>query len=157
VLLTRRRYLALSVAGLVVAGCKDSSGPAGRQLATNYALTSIDGRLPYTVYTSLNGDQIKVIGGRLQVMSRGRIMDVLRSQEFSATGQPGLVEVDSGVYAYRRTGDTLFIERTAEQPLAPYTDTAIVEDHNLLTVSRRLVKVSGIRLAPRHRVVYAGQ
>ena len=154
-LVIRRCCVAAALAALAAAGCKDANGPDGRPLAASYALTSIDGQLPYTVHTSLNGDQLRVIGGRLQVMSRGRIIDVLRAQEFSRAGQPGAVETDSGVYAYRRTGDTLFISRPAELPLEPYTDTAIIEERNLLTVRRRLVKLSGVRLQARHRTGYA--
>ena len=154
----RRGRLVLAVLGALAlaAACRDADAPEVQRLSGTYALRSINGSLPYTVGGGF-GFQTQIFGGRLRMVDGSTVEDVFYVRNVSTSGAQLDQQVDSSVYAYRTSNDTLFIERPA--PFAPdsWRDTARLYGNDSITVRRRLARINGFRPPDRAFVAYAKQ
>ena len=119
---TPRRLVAAAVclAACIVTACSESSGPSDGGFTGHYTLVGANGGgLPYTLYGGL-GPPTQLSGGSLQVLGRGRVLDVRVIRIGS------VVDIDSTTYAYAVQGDRLVVQRPRINPAQTHADTGTV-------------------------------
>lgn len=140
-----RRLVVVAFAAAVGAasaqGCggDDGSRPAP-ELSGTYRLISAAGSPPpYIYWCSARGGCEQINGGRIEIMSRGRLRDI---GEYQSVGAPATTaDVDTIVAAYELGDSRLIIKRTfAGGSPIEYDDTAAVLNGVLqITLKPRMV------------------
>jgi hypothetical protein len=112
---------------LVAAACgKDGTG-ASAGLSGTFSLGQINGQpLPTSFPFGINSEII-VREGQLRFLSRGRLLDIRTTQvHVLSPDQYEPATTDTAAYAYRLSGESLFVVHAAFDTAAAYTDTGTV-------------------------------
>jgi hypothetical protein len=151
------RLLALiTLLGLSVASC-DSDGPTGVSAFNGtYVIDMVeDEPLPHVyLLAPLTGDTLMLLGGELQVLSRGRVR-MLRSWQWRPrTAPPGVVTIDTLVRAYREVGDLVLIDHLASPTSDAFTDTVQFLQRLLLVRTLIIVPINVAQYDPLRRELF---
>jgi hypothetical protein len=131
---------AVALAAGLASGCGGSATAPRTSLSGTFALTSVDGQgLPVARLIGLLGAAEEImLSGRLQFLSRGRLLDIRETQvHVFATGEYSPPVTDSIAYAYRVAGDTLYVLHTAFDTAAAYSDTGFVSGTDAISLRVR--------------------
>ncbi len=147
------------VATLALIACGESSGPKrDNDFSGTFTLTGVNGQLPYTVAIVGFGDEWKVVSGRIRVLGRGRVLDVVEYQLFPRGGQPPeSIFPDSGAFAYQIKGDLILVDHPHAFPPASWVDTAVIDLGRTISLTRRLLPASHIPPLGRYVATYEKQ
>jgi hypothetical protein len=118
---------------MAAAAACGGDGPTGSGgLSGVYDLATIEGAgLPRLERITASLDTLYTTGGELRVLSRGRISMVQRSRWHLRVGGPHPEHPDSVFVSYRYSGSLLLLDYPVEVLYGPYTDTALVDDHDI--------------------------
>jgi hypothetical protein len=145
-----RRFVVLSLAvAAVAAACGDDPTGSASDFAGTYNLTSVNGAsMPFTYATGVFGGRLEVVGGRIVVRSRGRLLYIIDHRSVDGGGQVGPTESDTTVIAFETRGDRVMLKHP--RPFQPdsYVDTATVDSRT------RTLTLRARELLPNYRSGY---
>jgi hypothetical protein len=123
--MTRFRARQLLCCVLFAASCSGDSPTEPTGLTGRYVLATIDFQpLPIIEGITSSGDTLIIVGGTVNVLSRGRVQIVHQGRLHRTAGRPPADMNDTLVQPFRLAGDTVFIDYQSGGLTGPYTDTA---------------------------------
>ena len=134
------RSLVVVCSVMLGGGCKGPGTDVDTGLATRYQLNAIDDApLPYTLSTGIDGSRFQVVGGEFVFLSRNMVLDVVRYQRTSGSGQQDPVIADTMPLPYTSTTSRVIVTRTRPDNTTFPDTMQVIEEHLFSVRSLRSV------------------